>query len=113
MKPPRAPKGLEATGRATFRSVLAIYVLDPGELVLLAQLCRTLDRIDAIEDALAREGLTVAGSRGQRRAHPLLSALSTAQATASRLVGELALPPMPVQASQPRASVTRPKLAFA
>jgi hypothetical protein len=78
-------------------------VLDAGESVLLHELCRTLDRIDDIEAQLAADGLTVAGSRGQiPRAHPLLAALTAAQATASDLVAELALPPTPDQVERPR-----------
>ncbi|WP_197495203.1 P27 family phage terminase small subunit [Mycobacterium kyorinense] len=92
-KPPRAPKGLKARGKALFREITSIYVLDPGELVLLRELCRTVDRIDTIDHELARDGLTVVGSRGQLpRAHPLLYALAEAQKAVSRLVAELALP---------------------
>ncbi|OBH26765.1 hypothetical protein A5692_26495 [Mycobacterium sp. E342] len=72
---------------------MAIYALDPAECVLLTEACKTLDRIDAIEAELARDGLTLTGSRGQLpRAHPLLYALTEAQKTVSRLVAELALP---------------------
>ena len=88
-KPPRAPKGLKARGKALFREITSIYVLDPGETILLRELCRTVDRIDAMETELTRDGLTVAGGRGQiPRAHPLLYALTEAQKTASRLVAE-------------------------
>jgi hypothetical protein len=94
---------------------MAIYVLDPGESVLFVELCRTVDLLAAIGAELARDGLTVTGSRGQLlRAHPLLSALTAAQATASRLVAELALPMPPEQAAerpQKAAAVTR--LSFA
>lgn len=112
MKPPRAPKGLNARGKALFRQVMAIYVLDPVELVLLTELCRTVDCIDAIEAQLAADGLLVTGNRGQLpRAHPLLSALTEAQRTVSRLVAELALPmPEPVRPQQKTAVTT---LAFA
>jgi terminase small subunit-like protein len=92
-KPPHAPKGLKARGNAIWRQIAAKYRLDPGELVLLTELARTLDRLDLIESELARDGLTVRGDRGQLpRAHPLLYALTDAQKTASRLVTELALP---------------------
>src|SRR5690348_11166354 len=92
-KPPRAPNGLKVRGRALFREVMAIYALDPGETVLLRELCRTVDCIDAIEVQLARDGLIVMGSRGQLpKPHPLLPELREAQKLASRLVAELALP---------------------
>lgn len=76
-----------------FREITGTYLLDSGEMVLLRELCRTVDRIDTMEAALTRDGLTVAGGRGQiPRAHPLLYPLTEAQKTASRLVAELALP---------------------
>jgi hypothetical protein len=68
-------------------------VLDAGESVLLHELCRTVDAIDAIEMQLAADGLTVTGGRGQLpRAHPLLFHLIEHRQIASRLVAELALP---------------------
>lgn len=92
-KPPRAPNGLKARGKALFRQVMSIYVLDPAETVLLVEACKTLDRIDAMEAELSRDGLTVAGGRGQLpRPHPLLPELRETQKLASRLVAELALP---------------------
>lgn len=92
-KPPRAPNGLKARGKALFRQVMQTYVLDPAETVLLIEACKTLDRIDAMEAELARDGLIVAGGRGQLpRPHPLLSELRESQKLASRLVAELALP---------------------
>jgi phage terminase small subunit len=116
MKPPRAPSGLKRRGRAIFKQITAIYVLDPGESVLLHELCRTVDRIDAIEAQLAADGLSVTGGRGQiPRAHPLLCALTEAQRTVSRLVAELALP-MPGEQADRTPQKKAPavtKLAFA
>ncbi|MCV7309867.1 P27 family phage terminase small subunit [Mycobacterium paraffinicum] len=92
-KPPRTPNGLKTRGKALFRKVVGVYVLDPAETVLLVEACKTLDRIDAMEAELTRDGLTVAGGRGQLpRPHPLLSELRETQKLASRLVAELALP---------------------
>ena len=73
--------------------ILTTYQLDAGELVLLHELCRTVDRIDALDADIASQGLLVTGNRGQvPKANPLLSQLSEAQRTVSRLVAELALP---------------------
>lgn len=61
--------------------------------VPLRELRRTVDKIDAIDAELARDGLVVTGTRGQLpRAHPLLLELRETQKIASRLVAELALP---------------------
>jgi len=102
-----------------WRQIVAKYHLDPGELVLLTELCRTVDAIDAIEAQLAADGLTVTGGRGQiPRAHPLLFPLVEHRKMASRLVTELALPLPGEQVGRRRtpkqkAAASRPTLAFA
>jgi hypothetical protein len=45
-----------------------------GEVELLTQSCRVVDLLARIDDQLVGEDLTVPGSRGQERAHPLLGA---------------------------------------
>jgi hypothetical protein len=70
----RAPKGLGATGRRFWRETLAEFGLAPHEQVILVQCCRVADRLDVIEAELAAAGsLTVTGSTGQPKAHPLLA----------------------------------------
>lgn len=92
-QPVRAPNGLKVRGRALFKQITGVYVLDAGEMVLLHELCRTVDTIDAIESRVTADGLTISGGRGQiPRAHPLLFPLAEHRKVVSRLVGELALP---------------------
>jgi hypothetical protein len=68
-------------------------VLDPGEVILLRELCRSLDRIDTLEDEIAEHGLIVRGTRGQLpKSTPLLYELREETKSVSRLVSELALP---------------------
>ncbi len=70
----RSPSGLGKSGRALWREINAEYGLAPHEAAILTQCCRCADRLDAIEAELAGAGsLTVAGSTGQPRAHPLLA----------------------------------------
>jgi hypothetical protein len=69
----RAPAGLGKAGRALWRDVMAEYGLAPHERAILTQCCRCVDRLDAIETELSGATLTVAGSTGQPRAHPLLA----------------------------------------
>jgi phage terminase small subunit len=93
MTTPKPPPGLKPRGRGLFKEITTIYRLDPGEIQLLIQACRTVDRIDAIDRTLAEEGLIVRGNRGQLpRSHPLLQTMHEAQRTLSRLIAELALP---------------------
>jgi len=69
----RPPAGLGPSGRALWRGIMADYGLAPHEAAILVQCCRTVDRLDAIEAELAGAPLTVEGSTGQPRAHPLLA----------------------------------------
>ena len=69
----RAPAGLGKAGRALWRDINAEFGLAPHEAAILVQCCRVVDRLDAIEAELSGAPLTVTGSTGQPRAHPLLA----------------------------------------
>lgn len=69
----RAPSGLGKAGRALWRETNAEYGLAPHEAAILVQVCRIVDRLDAIEAELSGGELTVLGSTGQPRANPLLA----------------------------------------
>jgi hypothetical protein len=69
----RAPSGLGTAGKALWREVNAEFGLAPHESAILVQVCRVIDRLDAIEAELADGPLLVAGSTGQPRANPLLA----------------------------------------
>ena len=89
----KPPTGLKTRGRGLWRTILETYRLDPAELVLLHELCRSVDKIQALDAEIGADGLLVSGSRGQiPRSHPLLLELRETQKTVSRLVAELALP---------------------
>lgn len=88
---PRAPRGLGAEGRRFWRSLVADYEFTAGELVLLEKAARTLDDVARIEGELAGAPLTVAGSTGQVRPHPLLAELRGMRALFASLLRSLAL----------------------
>ena len=69
----RAPAGLGEAGRALWREVNREFGLAPHERAILVQCCRVVDRLDAIETELTGVELTVLGSTGQPKAHPLLA----------------------------------------
>jgi Phage terminase, small subunit len=71
--------------------VLAEWECSPAELELLAEACRTLDELQALRRAVAREGATVKGSQGQRRAHPALTELRLGRGELRRLLDALGL----------------------
>ena len=71
---PSAPSGLGRSGRALWREVNAEFGLAAHESAILVQCCRVVDRLDALQGELAAAGsLTVTGSTGQPKAHPLLA----------------------------------------
>lgn len=91
---PAAPKDLVARGRGVrfWRAVLAEYECSPVEIELLGEAARVLDELDVLRGAVAREGATVVGSRGQTRAHPALGELRQARGELRRLLDALAIP---------------------
>ena len=89
---PVPPQGLGQAGRRFWRAIVSAYELSPGEAQLLVQACRTVDLLERIDAQLVAEDLTVAGSRGQERAHPLLGAAVEQRRVLEALLNALALP---------------------
>lgn len=72
--------------------MLATYRLRPDEVLLLEKACRTADDVARLEAALEGEPLTVSGSTGQPRAHPLLIELRGMRTLLAQLLRQLHLP---------------------
>lgn len=87
----RAPAGLGPRGRASWRSITAIYQLRPDETELLAEFCRTLDLIEHLRKGLLGQPLTVDAVRDGIKAHPLLIELRSQREQARRLAAQLKL----------------------
>lgn len=72
-----APADLSETARAAWPGLVsdlrAVGCGAEPDLLLLANLLRAVDRLADVRAVLASEGLTVSGSKGQSRPHPLLS----------------------------------------
>ncbi len=94
-KQSRRPAGLKARGRALWVSIDSAFELRPDELVVLESASKTADLVAEIEAALVGEPLTVPGSMGQMREHPLLSELRQQRAGLARLLAQLKLPDDP------------------
>jgi phage terminase small subunit len=101
---PAPPAGLQAGGAALWSSVVAEFDLRADEIPVLAELCAVVDECSALRGAIAEQGLTVTGSRGQVRPHPLLNSLNAARATLVRLTGTLGLPSDPEDVAVTEAS---------
>src|SRR4051812_17807405 len=89
-RPP--PAGLAARGRAFWRATVADYELSNHEMLVLLEVCRTIDEIDVLRAALAADGATVPGSKKQPRSHPAFSEMRAARTSLARLLKVLALP---------------------
>jgi hypothetical protein len=91
--PLKPPTGLRAPGRRLWVSVAERYVLTAGELEMLGQACRTCDELDRLEKAVrSLPELTVPGSMGQPKPHPLLAEVRAHRLLLERLTTAVALP---------------------
>lgn len=88
----RSPTGLGKAGRSLWRDVMDSYELSPVEKALLAQACKVVDLLDRADGELADADLTVLGSTGQPRTHPLVSATAEQRRVLDVLLRGLALP---------------------
>lgn len=85
------PKVLKRRGRGLWRDLMAKYEFDEHEVPVLLESCRAVDRIDALEEAIARDGLMISGSTGQSVLHPAVAELRQQQAALARLLTQLNL----------------------
>lgn len=88
----KRPGGLGSRGAAFWRSTTGTFDLTDAEGELLAECCRMLDEIDALQEAVTREGVTTRGSAGQTRAHPALAEVRQHRLALGRLLAQLQLP---------------------
>lgn len=69
-----APAALHPDAAALHARVLAEFDFSDGaSLAVLREMCGTLDRLRQVQSVITAEGLTVTGSTGQPRPHPLLA----------------------------------------
>lgn len=89
---PRPPSGLGTRGRKFWRDTVRLYDFDTAEQQLLVEVCRTLDRLDALEAVVAQDGPTITGSMGQTIVHPAIGEARQQRVVLARLVAALELP---------------------
>ena len=89
------PDGLGADGEALWGQIVSgmaeEWNLDQRELHLLTEACRCADDQAALDEAIARDGRTVEGSRGQPVVHPGIAEVRQLRALQLRLLGALEL----------------------
>lgn len=83
----------ETLRAALLADLPAGFELDARELELLARAGRLADEIELLEQAVDRDGATVAGSRGQVRVHPAVAEARAHRLALARLLGQLRLEP--------------------
>jgi hypothetical protein len=102
----KQPRGLGNAGRSLWTSVLKAVPpnmeLDEREQALLTLAAKQADDNAALEAAVAKQGRTVAGSRGQARVHPAIAELRNGRAAVAKLLKQLDLkaPAVPVNTSE-------------
>lgn len=93
--PPKVPSGLQIAGRRLWKRACGLYQFRVDELAVLEGACRTADLIVSIESGLVGKPLTVAGSKGQDRVHPLIPELRAQRGLLAQMLRQLELPDEP------------------
>lgn len=101
------PEGLAEAGSAMWERLTGRFEFSEAERPLLELVCRQADLVASLEAAVAAEGVTIAGSRGQPRLNAAVTELRQCRLALAKLLGELALPSeedeRPMTAAQRRA----------
>lgn len=89
----RAPANLGVRGRRFWRTITAEYGVEstPDLVEILTEACRVLDLCDGLEAAIAADGVTIPGSRGQSVVNPAVSELRHNRTLLGRLLSQLGI----------------------
>ena len=82
------PAGLGKRGRAFYEAVTGDLELEPHEHALLAETCRVLDRLEALDITIRRDGMTLPDGR----INPVVTEARLQAVTLARIVASLRLP---------------------
>ena len=85
------PRGVRTAGKRLWTAVSCDFELDPPELELLAEACRTLDLIAQLRAEAAESGLVIAPSQGVR-VHPAVVEARQQRLALAKLLSALGLP---------------------
>lgn len=86
------PDRLGAVGAALRDVMAARFEFTDAERLVLVEVCRTLDVLDALDRAVAARGTYVLGSKAQDVLNPAIAEARQQRASLVRLVGALNLP---------------------
>ena len=90
---PSAPDGLGVAGVELWSAILGDldngWELDARELELLGQAAIVADRLQALDEAVRRDGTAIKGSRGQTVVHPAVAESRQQRLALVRLLGAI------------------------
>jgi hypothetical protein len=89
---PAPPRGLKSRGRKFWREAVASFEFSDSEAQILIEVCRCMDRLDALNRTINEVGPMVIGSQGQPVVNPALTEARGQQQTLHRLLAALRLP---------------------
>ena len=110
---PSPPRGLRAPGSGLWTAIVAdldpSWELDARETAALGEACKIADQLDRLDKAVAVEGATVRGSRGQTTVHPAIGEGRALRLAQLRLLGSIELvdPMAAVKAATPQQARAR------
>lgn len=87
--PPRPPRGLKTAGKQLWNDLQRRYEFESHETLLLTEMCRVADRLDALARVVEAEGVI---EEGTGRAHPALVESRQLGIAFARLSASLRLP---------------------
>lgn len=106
---PTPPPGMKAPGRALWDHVLAELELDPHELAVLGDACRTADVIRDLDREVRRLGPMVEGGRSGLKVNPAIVEVRHQRLVFARLVSALRLPAGLSEEASSHADLRRPQ----
>jgi hypothetical protein len=85
------PRGLGTEGQKLWKGVIEEFdlSLEPHKQRILYDACKTADVVKRLDDAAAKQGLTVKGSMGQEVINPVLAQAQVARGQLASLLGRL------------------------
>lgn len=89
---PKAPSDFGTAGKRLWRSLHAELEFEEHELALLRAACRTVDRLEAIAEALEGAPLTVINFKGDEVSNPLMVEHRQQAQSLARTLASLRLP---------------------
>jgi pyruvate/2-oxoglutarate dehydrogenase complex dihydrolipoamide acyltransferase (E2) component len=105
--PPDPPEGLGDAGRALWRGVYLDVDLRADEEAILLEACRTKDEIERFQEKLAAASLTVPGSKGQVRPHPLIAEVRSHRLALKQLLAATGINAAEAEGGEAREAVAR------